>query len=109
MPEQAKPGEKIFRGIPVSTGVCKGKILRLAQPEQRTLCAQTLTEEELPQQVQRLEQALVLTRQQIIEVQRKVSEGLGSAERAELDSYMQLEHLVRLAKARAHQMLKGHE
>ena len=88
MPEQAKPGEKIFRGIPVSTGVCKGKILRLVQPEQRTLCAQTLTEEELPQQVQRLEQALVQTRQQILEVQRKVNEGLGSADASIFDAHL---------------------
>jgi hypothetical protein len=42
-------------------------------------------------------------------IRREKGEGLGSAEKAELDSYMQLEHLVRLAKARAHQMLKGHE
>ena len=31
MPEHAATGETIFRGIPVSTGVCVGKILILGQ------------------------------------------------------------------------------
>lgn len=33
---------------------------------------------------------------------REKSEGLNAEEAAELDHYMQLEHLMRLAKARAH-------
>jgi hypothetical protein len=39
-------------------------------------------------------------------IRRETGEGLGPAEKSELDTYMQLEHLIRLAKARAHQMLK---
>lgn len=34
--------------------------------------------------------------------------GLTAEEKSELDNYMQLEHLMRLAKARAHQYV-GHE
>jgi hypothetical protein len=41
-------------------------------------------------------------------ISRAKDDGLDSAEKAELESYMQLEHLVRLAKARAHRILKGH-
>jgi hypothetical protein len=40
-------------------------------------------------------------------IRREKRDGLGPAERAELNTYMQLEHLIRLAKARAHQMLKS--
>jgi hypothetical protein len=42
-------------------------------------------------------------------IRREKNEGLSAEETAELDNYMQLEHLIRLAKARARQMLKGHE
>jgi hypothetical protein len=40
---------------------------------------------------------------------REKNESLSPAETAELDSYMQLEHLMRLAKARARQLLKDNE
>jgi hypothetical protein len=36
-------------------------------------------------------------------IDREKSTGLLAEERSELDHYMQLEHLMRLAKARAHQ------
>lgn len=35
------------------------------------------------------------------------NETLGAGERSELDHYMQLEHLMRLAKAKAHAILDG--
>jgi hypothetical protein len=42
-------------------------------------------------------------------IRREKNNGLSVQETAELDSYMQLEHLMRLAKARARKLLKGHE
>ena len=42
-------------------------------------------------------------------IHREKNESLSPAETAELDSYMQLEHLMRLAKARARKLLKDHE
>lgn len=36
-------------------------------------------------------------------ISQEKSSGLSSEEKSELDHYMQLEHLMRLAKARAHQ------
>jgi hypothetical protein len=42
-------------------------------------------------------------------ISREKNEGLSAEETAELDSYMQLEHLMRLAKARARTLLKNHE
>ncbi len=38
---------------------------------------------------------------------REKGEGLTASEAAELNDYLQLEHLMRLAKARAHQFLAG--
>ncbi len=75
---QAKStGEHVFRGIPVSAGVCRGKALVLANPQEHTVLRRRLDEEEIPEQMQRFEQALIETRRQIAEIQRQVSQTLG--------------------------------
>ena len=78
MPE-APPhkGEKTFRGIPVSGGVCRGKILVLGRSH-TSIPRRDLAENEVNEEIGRLEKALVQTRQQILEVQRKVSAGMGA-------------------------------
>jgi phosphotransferase system enzyme I (PtsI) len=79
MPELPHAGEKIFRGIPVSAGVCRGKVIVLRQTRP-SIAQQQLSEAELANEINRLEQALVQTRHQILEVQRKVSERMGAQE-----------------------------
>src|SRR2546428_8108217 len=87
MPEPLHKGEKIFRGIPVSAGVCRGKILVLdrARP---TVSKRQLSDGEVNEEVSRLEKALVQTRHQILEVQRKVSEGMGKHEGSIFDAHL---------------------
>ncbi len=87
MPEVALMGEKVFRGIPVSAGVCRGKILVLSRSHP-TIPKRELTEAEVPEEVNRLERALVLTRQQILEVQRKVCDGMGAEEGGIFDAHL---------------------
>jgi phosphotransferase system enzyme I (PtsI) len=88
MVELERSGEKTFRGIPVSAGVCRGKILVLGKSHDNTIPKHHLRDEELPHQVQRLEQAIVETRHQILEVQRQVSRGLGSEEASIFDAHL---------------------
>jgi len=87
MPEPLHKGEKTFRGIPVSAGVCRGKILVLdrARP---TVFKRQLSDGEVNEEVSRLEKALVQTRHQILEVQRKVSEGMGKHEGSIFDAHL---------------------
>jgi phosphotransferase system enzyme I (PtsI) len=87
MPELAHMGEKIFRGIPVSEGVCRGRVLVLggAQP---AIPKRELSPEELPGEMNRLEKALVRTRQEILEVQRKVCSGMGAEEGGIFDAHL---------------------
>ena len=77
MPEALPTGEKLFRGIPVSAGVCRGRILVLDRTRP-AIVRRTMLESELPEEINRLEKALVMTRHQILEVQRKISEGMGA-------------------------------
>ena len=87
MPEPQHNGEKTFRGIPVSSGVCRGKILVLGRARP-SIAQRQLTEAELAEEVNRLERALVQTRHQILEVQRKVSEGMGAQEGSIFDAHL---------------------
>ncbi len=87
MPEALHKGEKTFRGIPVSAGVCRGKILVLGRTRP-SIGKRHLSEAELAEDVNRLERALVQTRHQILEVQRKVSKGMGAHEGSIFDAHL---------------------
>ena len=86
MPEQAK-GEKLFRGIAVSAGICRGKILVLHRAR-HIIARRGLADHELDEEVGRFEKALVKTRQQILEVQGKVLETLSAKEADIFDAHL---------------------
>lgn len=87
MPESPPNGETSFRGIPVSAGVCRGRLLVLRR-NRPTIARRQLGDHELAEEINRLERALVQTRQQIIEIQRKVSEGMGAQEGSIFDAHL---------------------
>jgi phosphotransferase system enzyme I (PtsI) len=77
----------VFRGIPVSAGVCRGKILVVGKA-QHNIVKRQLSEAELPEEVNRLERALVQTRQEILDVQHKVSQAMGAEEGSIFDAHL---------------------
>jgi phosphotransferase system enzyme I (PtsI) len=87
MPEPLHQGEKVFRGIPVSAGVCRGKILVVGKAR-HDITKQQLSDAELPEEVNRLERALVQTRQEILEVQHQVSQAMGAEEGSIFDAHL---------------------
>ena len=86
MPGQIK-GEKIYRGIAVSAGVCKGKVVVLHHAR-HAIVRRELPDDAVPQEVKRFEHALVRTRQQITEVQRRVAETMSSSEADIFDAHL---------------------
>ncbi len=88
MREPAQSGERIFRGIPVSPGVCRGRVLVFGKPADDLVPERHVPESELPEQVQRLEQALVETRRKILEVQRQVNQGVGAKDASIFDAHL---------------------
>jgi phosphotransferase system enzyme I (PtsI) len=80
-------GEKIYRGIPVSAGVCRGKVLVLRQAR-HVISRRELADDNVNAEVKRFEQSLVRTRQQITEVQRRVSETMSSSEADIFDAHL---------------------
>src|SRR5947209_987543 len=87
MPEPSQRGEKTYRGIPVSGGVCRGKIVVLGKARP-TIAKRQVSDEQVPEEVSRLEKALLQTRHQILDVQRKVVEGMGAQEGSIFDAHL---------------------
>src|SRR6266542_207858 len=88
MPDAARAGVTIFRGIPVSPGVCRGKLLVVGKPHTEAVIRQRVSEAEVPEELKRLEQGLVETRQQMLEVQRQVTKGLGAEDASIFDAHL---------------------
>ena len=88
MLEAGRSGEKIIRGIPVSPGVCRGTILVLGRSHEDKIPKNPVDEAKLPDEVKRLEQALIETRRQIIEVQRQVNRALGAEDATIFDAHL---------------------
>ena len=75
MSDPQQSGERVYKGIAVSSGVCHGKVFVLHKAAVEVPHYE-VPEAELPPRWQRLQQALLETRQQIMEVQRQVSQAL---------------------------------
>ncbi len=80
-------GEKVYRGIAVSAGVCRGKVLVL-RLTRHVVVRHDLTEDLVAPEARRFEHALARTRQQITEVQRRVSATMSSSEADIFDAHL---------------------
>ncbi len=87
MPDRPDSGEMIFRGIAVSSGVCVGKVLLLGQTRIQ-VTRQEIPEAELPRQLERLEQGLLATRQQLSEIQLQVTQAMGAKDASIFDAHL---------------------
>ncbi|MEK7707628.1 MAG: phosphoenolpyruvate-utilizing N-terminal domain-containing protein, partial [Verrucomicrobiota bacterium] len=87
MAERLHEGERIFRGIPVSAGVCRGKILILDKPR-HAIAQRQLSDAEVAGELNRLEQAFRQTRQQVLDVQRQVTERVGAEQGSIFDAHL---------------------
>lgn len=87
MAERLHTSERIIRGIPVSAGVCRGKILVIDKARQ-AIEKLDIPDEKIPHELNRLQQALVQTREQLQEVQRQLSQSLGAGQASIFDAHL---------------------
>ena len=80
-------GEKVYRGIAVSAGVCRGKILVLRH-SRHVIARHELADGQVEAEIKRYQHSLVQTRQQITEVQRRVAETMSSTEADIFDAHL---------------------
>lgn len=86
MAAQAK-GERVFRGIGVSAGVCRGKVIVLRRAR-RVISRREIDPDAIPIEVSRFEKALAQTRRQISEIQRQVVEKMGVKEGSIFEAHL---------------------
>jgi phosphotransferase system enzyme I (PtsI) len=79
--------ERVYKGIAVSAGICHGKVLVLHKTAVE-VPRYDVPESGLAAQVERLQQALVETRQQIVEVQHQVSQALNAKDASIFDAHL---------------------
>ncbi len=77
-----------MRGIPVSPGVCRGRILVLRDERADSTPRYAITAEDIPAHITRLEQAISETRRQLLDVQEKVSAGIGAKDASIFDAHL---------------------
>lgn len=87
MTDPVQSAERVYKGVPVSAGIAQGKVFVFHRAKS-SIPSYDVPEAELPQQIQRLHQALVVTRQQIIEVQDKVSQALNAKDASIFDAHL---------------------
>jgi len=87
MSDPLPTSERVYKGIAVSGGICRGKVLVLRQAAVE-VPRYEVAETGLAGQVERLQQALVETRQQILEVQRQVSQALNAKDASIFDAHL---------------------
>ena len=77
----------MYRGIAVSAGVCRGKVLVLHRTH-HVIARRELGADDVEPEIRRFEHALVRTRQQITEVQRRVADTMSSSEADIFDAHL---------------------
>ncbi|MEI7728066.1 MAG: phosphoenolpyruvate--protein phosphotransferase [Verrucomicrobiota bacterium] len=81
--------ERVLRGIPVSNGVCRGKVLVLSNREQ-TIPHLQLSDAEVPEQIHRFQEALMLSRRQIQALQHHLAQSMGATDAMIFDAHLLL-------------------
>ena len=77
-----------MHGIAVSPGVCRGKILLLTDSRVDSVPRRTISEEEIPEQIARLQQSVTETRRQLHAVQERVNAGMGAKDASIFDAHL---------------------
>ncbi len=76
-----------LRGIPVSPGVTRGKLVVLSRQE-ISVPKRSITESEIGDEIARLEKALIETRQQILNIQKHLSTSIGEKDASIFDAHL---------------------
>jgi phosphotransferase system enzyme I (PtsI) len=79
--------ELILRGIPAAPGIVIGTAYLLGQ-EDYNVPKRTILESQIPFEVSRFEDALINTRKEILELQNKVSQGMGTEHAEIFDAHL---------------------
>ena len=87
MPNLPSTGERLFRGITVSGGICHGRIVVLGRAN-NVVPRREIAADQVAEEVERFEQAIIQTRREVQEVHRHVTSQLGMKEAGIFDAHL---------------------
>ena len=87
MPSVQTNGERVFHGIAVSPGVCQGRVVVLGKT-QFSSARKSIPENQVPAEVRRFKLALVATRQQILDLQHRLTQKAGAEHAAIFEAHL---------------------
>ena len=79
--------ERRYQGVGVSPGIARGTVF-VYRPENEDPPMRRITAEEIPEEIARFEAALILTRQQILEMQQRIAESIGAKDAGIFDAHL---------------------
>jgi phosphotransferase system enzyme I (PtsI) len=79
--------EKRFHGVGVSPGIARGTVF-VHRPEDEEPPARRVEESEIPSEIARFEAALLQTRHQILELQQRIAESIGTRDAGIFDAHL---------------------
>lgn len=77
----------MFRGIPVSPGVCRGRVLVIRRADE-PVARREVAPEETPRELERFQHALVATRHHLLGVQKRVEERMGAKDAGIFEAHL---------------------
>ena len=102
---ESRPSGLVVEGIGVAPGLAHGQVFLLKMPDDR-IVERAIEAEEIPREIARLEDALIATRDQLHDIQRKVDEAIGhegasifDAHLLVVDDHAFVEEVIRALKA----------
>jgi phosphotransferase system enzyme I (PtsI) len=87
MSDAPSQAERRFHGVGVSPGIARGPVF-VHRPEDDELPFHKVPPEEIPNEIQRFEAALLATRRQILELQERISLSIGSHDASIFDAHL---------------------
>ncbi len=88
MTELAGKGEVVLRGIPVAPGVARARILVLTQPDPGAVPRTRIAPGDIPGELARLQNALLATRKEVLQIQQRVADGLGAKDASIFEAHL---------------------
>lgn len=84
---ESTPHERRFHGVGVSPGIARGTVF-VHRPDEEEATVRRIQESEIPTEIARFEAALLSTRQQILELQQRISESIGTRDAGIFDAHL---------------------
>ena len=85
--ERRDKAEKRFRGIGVAPGIAHAQVV-IHWVDDEEIPLRDITPEELPEEIARFETALIATRAELLEIQQRISDAIGSKDASIFDAHL---------------------